>query len=80
MCFVFTTTGIYNNYTNICYRMEIKQIKGSSYIKAVLVSYSAFHTRISLFFSILSYVLLGNRITAQKVTENELLVNNIDDF
>jgi ATP-binding cassette subfamily C (CFTR/MRP) protein 4 len=48
-------------------KKEIQQIKGSSYIRGVLLSFIVFHTRIALFFSILSYVLLGNFITAQKV-------------
>ncbi|KAE9539572.1 hypothetical protein AGLY_004824 [Aphis glycines] len=47
-------------------KKEIQQIKGSSYIRGVLLSFIVFHTRIALFFSILSYVLLGNFITAQK--------------
>jgi ATP-binding cassette subfamily C (CFTR/MRP) protein 4 len=49
------------------FRKEIQQIRGSSYIRGVLLSFIVFHTRIALFFSILSYVLLGNFITAQKV-------------
>ncbi|XP_025405942.1 probable multidrug resistance-associated protein lethal(2)03659 isoform X3 [Sipha flava] len=48
-------------------KKEIQQIRGSSYIRGVLLSFIVFHTRIALFFSILSYVLLGNFITAQKV-------------
>lgn len=52
------------------YRKEIQQIKGSSYIRGVLLSFIVFHTRIALFFSILSYVLFGNYITAQKVNSS----------
>ncbi|XP_050432547.1 probable multidrug resistance-associated protein lethal(2)03659 isoform X2 [Adelges cooleyi] len=48
-------------------KKEIKQIRGASYIRAILLSFIVFHTRIALFVSILSYVLLGNYITAQKV-------------
>ncbi|VVC32358.1 Hypothetical protein CINCED_3A013682 [Cinara cedri] len=48
-------------------KKEIQQIRGSSYIRGVLLSFIVFHTRIALFFSILSYVLMGNFITAQKV-------------
>ncbi|XP_026820606.1 multidrug resistance-associated protein 4-like isoform X2 [Rhopalosiphum maidis] len=48
-------------------KMEIQQIRGSSYIRAIFLSFMVFHTRIALFFSILAYVLLGNYITAQKV-------------
>ncbi|XP_060873079.1 ATP-binding cassette sub-family C member 4-like isoform X2 [Metopolophium dirhodum] len=48
-------------------KMEIKQIRGSSYITAVFVSFMVFHSRVALFFSILAYVVFGNYITAQKV-------------
>ncbi|CAI6364367.1 unnamed protein product [Macrosiphum euphorbiae] len=48
-------------------KMEIKQIRGSSYITAIFVSFTVFHSRVALFFSILAYVLFGNYITAQKV-------------
>ncbi|XP_022166663.1 probable multidrug resistance-associated protein lethal(2)03659 isoform X3 [Myzus persicae] len=48
-------------------KMEIKHIRGSSYISAVFVSFTVFQSKIALFFSILAYVLLGNYITAQKV-------------
>ncbi|CAH1738400.1 unnamed protein product [Aphis gossypii] len=48
-------------------KMEMQQIRGSSYIRAVFLSLMVFHTRIALFFSILAYVVLGNYITAQKV-------------
>lgn len=58
------------NYLLMFYRKEIQQIRGSSYIRGVLLSFIVFHTRIALFFSILSYVLLGNFITAQKVNSS----------
>jgi len=47
--------------------MEIKQIKGASWIRVFLQSFRIFHFRFALFISILSYVLLGNNINTQKV-------------
>lgn len=47
--------------------MEIKQIRGSSYITSVFLSFTVFHSRVALFFSIVAYVVFGNYITAQKV-------------
>ncbi|VVC32370.1 Hypothetical protein CINCED_3A012061 [Cinara cedri] len=48
-------------------KKEIQQIRGSVYTRATLSSFMAFHTKISLFFCIISYVFLGNIISAQKV-------------
>ncbi|XP_022162518.1 probable multidrug resistance-associated protein lethal(2)03659 isoform X2 [Myzus persicae] len=48
-------------------KMEIKQIKGSSWIRVFLQSFRIFHFRLALFISILSYVLLGNNINTQQV-------------
>ncbi|KAF0749477.1 putative multidrug resistance-associated protein lethal(2)03659, partial [Aphis craccivora] len=48
-------------------KMEIKQIKGASWIRVFLQSFRIFHFRFALFISILSYVLLGNNINTQKV-------------
>ncbi|XP_050545467.1 probable multidrug resistance-associated protein lethal(2)03659 isoform X2 [Daktulosphaira vitifoliae] len=48
-------------------KKEVQQIKGASFIRAILLSFMVFHTRIALFASILSYVILGNYIDAQKV-------------
>ncbi|XP_026805613.1 probable multidrug resistance-associated protein lethal(2)03659 [Rhopalosiphum maidis] len=48
-------------------KMEIKQIKGASWIRVFLQSFRIFHFRFALFISILSYVLLGNNINTQQV-------------
>ncbi|XP_025406860.1 probable multidrug resistance-associated protein lethal(2)03659 [Sipha flava] len=48
-------------------KLEIDQIKSATHIKATIQSFIIFHTRIAIFSSILSYVLLGNYITSQKV-------------
>lgn len=47
--------------------MEIKEIRGSSYIGVIVTSFKIFHIRFALFISILSYVLLGNYINTHKV-------------
>lgn len=63
---------IHANYNSGDYnfRREVKLIKTSSFIKAVLVSMIIIQTRLQLFISILSYVLLGNYITVQKVNHD----------
>lgn len=69
-------------------RKEIQEIRSSSYIKATLASFVAFHARLSLFFCIFSYVLLGNNISTQKVVEivttdvtyNVCKINTISGF
>lgn len=48
-------------------KREVKQIRATSYIRGVLTSFIMFTTRISLFFSILFYVLTGHNVTAEKV-------------
>ncbi|KAJ4437622.1 hypothetical protein ANN_17767 [Periplaneta americana] len=52
---------------NSARKFEICAIKYSSYMRGILLSFIMFTTRISLFISVLSYVLLGNYITAEKV-------------
>eukprot|EP00102_Acyrthosiphon_pisum_P027033 XP_016664243.1 PREDICTED: probable multidrug resistance-associated protein lethal(2)03659 isoform X1 [Acyrthosiphon pisum] len=48
-------------------KMEIKQIRGTSWIRVLLQSFRIFHNRFALFICILSYVLLGNYINTQQV-------------
>ncbi|XP_077294803.1 putative multidrug resistance-associated protein lethal(2)03659 [Arctopsyche grandis] len=52
---------------NMARKREIKEIRATSYIRGVLISFIMFVTRVSLFASILAYVLLGEYITAEKV-------------
>lgn len=47
--------------------MEIKQVRAMSYIRGVILSFMLFITRISLFVTILTYVLFDNNIDAKKV-------------
>lgn len=51
----------------INYRLEVEQLRLASYIKVILQCFKIFHTRLALFISILSYILLGNAIDVQKV-------------
>ncbi|XP_076634046.1 putative multidrug resistance-associated protein lethal(2)03659 [Colletes latitarsis] len=48
-------------------RREINVIRATSWIRGVTMSFIIFTTRISLFITILAYVLYGNKITAEKV-------------
>jgi len=48
--------------------MEIRNIQKGMYIRNIMLSFALVQSRFQLFFSILSYVLLGNYISAQKVT------------
>jgi len=48
--------------------MEIKHLQIGIYIKNIMLASAIVQSRFQLFFSILSYVLLGNYISAQKVT------------
>ncbi|KAF7268017.1 hypothetical protein GWI33_018818 [Rhynchophorus ferrugineus] len=48
-------------------RMEIKQVRLASYIRALHVSFSKFITRTSIFLCILTYTLTGNRPNAEFV-------------
>lgn len=48
-------------------RREIKVISAMSYIRGVTLSFIMFTTRLSVFFTIITYILLGQRITADKV-------------
>ncbi|KAL1513345.1 hypothetical protein ABEB36_002766 [Hypothenemus hampei] len=48
-------------------RYEIKAIRKSAYMKGILLSFIMYNTRLSIFGSILAYVLWGNKITAENV-------------
>lgn len=47
--------------------MEIEQIKGSTFIGFISISFKVFQTRFQLFVSIILYILLGNHISVHKV-------------
>ncbi|XP_043503586.1 probable multidrug resistance-associated protein lethal(2)03659 isoform X2 [Polistes fuscatus] len=48
-------------------KKEINVIRSTSYIRGVTMSFIIFTTRMCLFITILAYVLLGGKITAEKV-------------
>ncbi|XP_030755032.1 probable multidrug resistance-associated protein lethal(2)03659 [Sitophilus oryzae] len=48
-------------------RNEISAIKYTSYMRGIQMSFIMYSTRMSIFGSILAYVLLGNNVTAEKV-------------
>ncbi|XP_025200376.1 probable multidrug resistance-associated protein lethal(2)03659, partial [Melanaphis sacchari] len=48
-------------------KMELKHIRGVLFIRVFLQSFIIFHQRLTLFISILSYILLGNYINVQKI-------------
>lgn len=45
----------------------MNEIRGSSHIRGILLSFIIFHSRIALFFSIFSYVTSGKTISAKTV-------------
>ncbi|KMQ90611.1 multidrug resistance-associated protein, partial [Lasius niger] len=48
-------------------KKEVNVIRGTSYIRGVTMSFIIFTTRMSLFITVLAYVLFGFKITAEKV-------------
>ena len=49
------------------FRLEIRQIRGSSYLKAINVSFIIFLNRAAIYFCVLTYVLTGNTLKAEYV-------------
>ncbi|KAL5236138.1 hypothetical protein ACI65C_003548 [Semiaphis heraclei] len=64
---MYTWEKPFANFVEYARRKEINEIKGSLYCRAVMLSFGSFHTRVAMVFSIFSYVLLGNYISAQQV-------------
>ena len=54
-------------YRRYCCRKEISVIRAMSLIRGVTMSFILFTTRMSLFATIVAYIMLGNKITAEKV-------------
>ncbi|XP_044752072.1 probable multidrug resistance-associated protein lethal(2)03659 isoform X2 [Coccinella septempunctata] len=48
-------------------RYEIKMLRIAGFFKGIILSFIIFNTRLSIFASIIAYVLLGNSINAEKV-------------
>lgn len=55
--------------TTSFYRMEIQQIKGATYVRIAFTSLKQIQIRLQIFISILTYAILGNYISAQKVND-----------
>ncbi|XP_045469838.1 probable multidrug resistance-associated protein lethal(2)03659 isoform X2 [Harmonia axyridis] len=51
----------------IARRYEIKMLRIAGFMKGIILSFIIFNTRLSIFASIIAYVLLGNSINAEKV-------------
>lgn len=54
--------------------MEIRHIRISMHYRNAVYMLTLIQLRLQLFFCILSYVLLGNYISAQKVTNNKIII------
>ncbi|KAG5877233.1 hypothetical protein JTB14_025356 [Gonioctena quinquepunctata] len=57
----------FNHLVSLSRRYEIKSIRTTSYMRGILLSFIMYSTRMSIFVSILAYVLSGYEITAEKV-------------
>uniref|UniRef100_A0A0A9VYF9 Multidrug resistance-associated protein 4 n=2 Tax=Lygus hesperus TaxID=30085 RepID=A0A0A9VYF9_LYGHE len=57
----------FNTLVSFARRKEVRQIRRSGYIKAVMYSFILFHARTSVFLTIFSYALFGNFIRAEMV-------------
>ena len=64
---IYRYCTIYINVTKFNFRKEVNIIQWASCIRGIVKSFIVFMTRISLFITILSYILFGYKITAEKV-------------
>ncbi|KAH0554301.1 probable multidrug resistance-associated protein lethal(2)03659 [Cotesia glomerata] len=48
-------------------KKEMRMVKYGSYVRGVMLSFMLFSSRLSLFITMLAYVLAGNQITAEKI-------------
>lgn len=49
------------------FRFEIQVLKYTSYVRGLIMSFIMFTSRLGIFLTVISYVLYGNNITAEKV-------------
>lgn len=49
------------------YRKEVQQVRGATYIRAMLSTFRPIQIRFQLFISMISYLILGNNISVKKV-------------
>ncbi|KAE9537850.1 hypothetical protein AGLY_005822 [Aphis glycines] len=64
---MYTWEPFFDSIAKYSRKKEIKAIKKSSYINRILSAFFYFNTRLALFITLFTYILLGNYITASKV-------------
>ncbi|CAH1738397.1 unnamed protein product [Aphis gossypii] len=64
---MYTWESFFDSIAKYSRKKEIKAIKKSSYINRILSAFFYFNTRLALFVTLFTYILLGNYITASKV-------------
>ncbi|XP_014258970.1 probable multidrug resistance-associated protein lethal(2)03659 isoform X2 [Cimex lectularius] len=64
---MYTWEKPFANLVSEARKKEIKYISKSSYIRGILLSFIVFHSRASIFCTIIAYALFGNNISAEKV-------------
>jgi hypothetical protein len=66
--FITIILNYFFEYTLYYSRKEIQQIRGSAYIRAILLSFVVIQIRFQIFISILAYILLGHYMNIKKVS------------
>nr|XP_023022905.1 probable multidrug resistance-associated protein lethal(2)03659 [Leptinotarsa decemlineata] len=66
---------LFQNTTSFSNREEIKEVSKTSYVKALSLSMMVFTERLSLYLTIVTFVLLGNRLTSDIVFSMAQLFN-----
>ncbi|XP_063224300.1 probable multidrug resistance-associated protein lethal(2)03659 isoform X2 [Bacillus rossius redtenbacheri] len=65
-------------------RNEIREIRLASYLRAIMLSFEKFTTRLTLFITIFCFVMMGNVVTAEKVfvvsSFFNIIRNSMTDF
>jgi hypothetical protein len=52
----------------VAFRLEIQAIRAAAYTRGLLLSFDYFATRFAVFVSVVTYYLLDNKITADRVS------------
>ncbi|XP_060852278.1 LOW QUALITY PROTEIN: probable multidrug resistance-associated protein lethal(2)03659 [Rhopalosiphum padi] len=64
---MYTWEPFFDNLTKYSRQKEINEIKKTSCIKGILSSFCLFNTKLALFVTLFTYILIGNYITPSKV-------------
>ncbi|XP_050060625.1 probable multidrug resistance-associated protein lethal(2)03659 isoform X2 [Aphis gossypii] len=64
---MYTWEKPFGNLIKYIRKIEVEQIQGATFIRFVWISFKVIQSRFQIFISIIVYVLLGNRISFQKV-------------